>query len=62
LQKFKRIGTGTLLAIEKVGDAVEKIGDWKKLRFWYKTSHFEILSVHDLLQHLATAGELTQQE
>jgi len=27
-----------------------------------KTSHFEILSVHDLLQHLASAGEITRQE
>ena len=30
--------------------------------FWYKTSHLEILSVHDLLKHLATAGENTQKE
>jgi len=46
---------------------MEKIGDWKKLeigknwRFWYKTSNVEILWVHDLLQHLSTAGEITQQ-
>jgi len=42
--------------------AIEKIGDWKKLRFWYKTSHFEILLVHELLQQLTTAGEIMQQE
>jgi len=29
--------------------------------FWCKTSHFEVLSVHDLLQHLASAGEITKQ-
>jgi len=42
--------------------AVKKIGDWKNWRFWYKTTDFEILLVHDLLQHLATAGQITQQE
>ena len=42
--------------------AIKKIGDWKKLRFWYKTSHFEILLVHELLQQLTTAGEIMQQE
>jgi len=30
--------------------AIEKIGDGKNWRFWYKTSHFEILSVNNLLQ------------
>jgi len=30
-------------------------------RFWCKTSDFEVLSVHDLLQHLASAGEITKQ-
>jgi len=36
---------------------LEKIGNSGK-----KTCHFEILSVHDHCKHLATAGEITQQE
>jgi len=40
----------------------KKLEIGKNWRFWYKISHFEILSVHDLLQHLATAEEITQQE
>ena len=28
----------------------------KNWRFWYKTSDFEILSVHDLLQALRNSG------
>jgi len=47
-----------MLAIE----LLKKLEIGKNWRFWYKTSHFEILSVHDLLQHLATAGEIMQQE
>jgi len=42
--------------------AIEKLEIGKNWRFWYNTSHFEILWVHDLLQHLVTAGEITQQE
>ena len=42
--------------------AIKKLENGQNWRFWYKTSHFVILSVHDLLQHLATAGEITQQE
>jgi len=40
---------------------LEKLENGKIWRFWCKTSHFEVLLVHDLLQHLATAGEILQQ-
>jgi len=35
--------------------------DWKNSRLWYETSDFEVLWVHDLLQHFSTAGEITLQ-
>jgi len=36
--------------------AIEKKGEWKKLEIRYKTSHSEILSVHDLLQAPRNSG------
>jgi len=42
--------------------AIEKSGDWRKLEILVQNQSFEILSVHDLPQHLATAGEIMQQE
>jgi len=39
----------TSLVADKIGDS------------GVKTSHFEALLGYDLLQHLATAGEITQQ-
>jgi len=37
--------------------------NWRfdKIGYSGKTSHREELSVHDLLQHLASAGEITKQ-
>ena len=40
--------------------AAEKTGKLKNWRIWYKTGQMEVLSVHDLLPHPATAGEITQ--
>jgi len=37
------------------------IRDWQNWRLRYKASHFEVLSVHKLLLHPATAGQMTQQ-
>ena len=36
--------------------AIEKLEIGKNWRFWYKTSHFEILLVHDLLQAPRNSG------
>ena len=36
--------------------AIEKFGDWKKLEILVQTSHFEILSVHNLLQAPRNSG------
>jgi len=36
-------------------------GGRQNWRFWCKMSYSEVLSVHDLLQHLASAGEITKQ-
>jgi len=41
--------------------AAEKNGELKNWRIWYKTGQLEVLMVHDLLPHPATAGEITQQ-
>jgi len=38
--------------------AIGKNWSWKKLEILVKTSNFEISSVHNILQHLATAGEM----
>ena len=38
----------------------EKSGELKNWRIWYKIGQLEVLSVHDLLPHPATAGEITQ--
>jgi len=41
--------------------AAKKTGGSKNWRIWYKTGQLEVLPVHDLLPHPATAGEITQQ-
>jgi len=56
---FSRGSGPPLLFLTPVLAAGKEIG--QNLRFWYKTSHFGVLSVHDLLKHLALAGEITKQ-
>jgi len=41
--------------------AADKTGEFKNWRTWYKTGQLEVLTVHDLLAHPATAGEIAQQ-
>ena len=71
LEEFSAISSATLTRdqkpnywrLGKIGDSgTKKLENGKNWRLRYKASHFEILSVHDLLQAPATAGEITQQE
>jgi len=57
IEKCKHF-TWIILGCNLVVTGLEKLENGQNWRIWYKTGQLEVLSVHDLLPHPATAGEI----